>query len=233
MGSPSAVLIDLLKAAQSPEPATRQRAEETLRNAEKQSGYALALVQTALRTEVEPDLRQLAALLLKKFVRTHWSADNDNFEVRSLDRSNVANRNHTANSFVFGTAHISTHRPRNGLHCRSQPSAMQRKTASEGSCQAAWPTPAVRFGRQSRWWWPASRSGMSQMPGPRCTRTWWQPSAPRVAPTWSRAQCAACPCSWTSSKRSKSFRCSSPKTIFHPITTDPLHKILAECGEIV
>ena len=63
------------------QPGTRQKAEQHLAEAERQPGYGLALVQTTIRHDVAPELRQMAALLLKNFIRYHWTPEAENFQV--------------------------------------------------------------------------------------------------------------------------------------------------------
>ena len=72
------------------QPGTRQEAEQHLAEAEQQPGYGLALVQTTVRHAVAPELRQMAALLLKNFIRHHWTPEAENFQVgKNTDTSAV------------------------------------------------------------------------------------------------------------------------------------------------
>ena len=44
------------------------------------SEYGVLLTELTLQPESSPPLRQMAALLLKKYVDTHWSSDSDKFQ---------------------------------------------------------------------------------------------------------------------------------------------------------
>lgn len=76
------MLLDVLSAAQSPNCDDRTAAEQHLAAAGKQPGFGLALVRVAVNQDVPADCRQVAALLLKNFLKKHWSTDSEGFEVR-------------------------------------------------------------------------------------------------------------------------------------------------------
>ena len=42
--------------------------------------YGVLLTELTLQPDGSPPLRQMAALLLKKYVDTHWSSDSDKFQ---------------------------------------------------------------------------------------------------------------------------------------------------------
>jgi len=71
-------LIELLNACVSPDERTRKDAEEMVKSSGAHVGFGLLLCQTAFNNEDEfsksipLDLRQLAALLLKKYVKERW-----------------------------------------------------------------------------------------------------------------------------------------------------------------
>lgn len=77
--SPAAVqqLLGMLQSSLSPDAATRQAAEAALDAAAAAPGFGAALVAVLLTTtgEVPLGLRQLAATVLKKLVREHWTAE--------------------------------------------------------------------------------------------------------------------------------------------------------------
>lgn len=75
-------LLDCLQAAQSPELKYRKRAEEELRKAEQQPGFGTALVHVAIEQQIAVETRQAAALLLKQFIKNHWTAEAETFTVR-------------------------------------------------------------------------------------------------------------------------------------------------------
>ena len=81
---PSKILLDLLSAAQSPDSVYRTAAERQLGDAEKQPGFGLALVRVAVNPKLPVNSRQVAALVLKKFLKNHWTSESESFEVRSL-----------------------------------------------------------------------------------------------------------------------------------------------------
>ena len=59
--------------------ATRRAAEAAVESLSARPGFAAALVQLTLAPTLALEIRQLAAVLLKRFVRTHWSDEAENF----------------------------------------------------------------------------------------------------------------------------------------------------------
>uniref|UniRef100_A0ACD6AEW2 Uncharacterized protein n=1 Tax=Avena sativa TaxID=4498 RepID=A0ACD6AEW2_AVESA len=57
----------------------RAFAEESLRQASLQPGYGAALTKVTINKEVPFGLRQLAAVLLKQFIKHHWEEQEENF----------------------------------------------------------------------------------------------------------------------------------------------------------
>ena len=72
-------LVRVLGASLSPEAPSRKAAEALLEAGAQQHGFGAALVAVALAAEVAPGLRQLAAVVLKKWVRDHWDASAPHF----------------------------------------------------------------------------------------------------------------------------------------------------------
>ena len=75
----SAAMISLLQSLLSSETAARRSGESNLAQASKQSGFALALVQTILQQEYDEGVRQMAAVLLKRHVKEHWAEESKHF----------------------------------------------------------------------------------------------------------------------------------------------------------
>lgn len=72
-------LVDCLTATLDTAREVRAFAEESLRQASLQPGYGAALTKVTVNKEVPFGLRQLAAVLLKQFIKQHWEEDEDNF----------------------------------------------------------------------------------------------------------------------------------------------------------
>ncbi len=75
-------LLSLLDASLSPDAGTRQAAEAALDQAAAAPGFGLALVAVLLAAggEVPLGLRQLAATVLKKLVREHWTEESPHYK---------------------------------------------------------------------------------------------------------------------------------------------------------
>lgn len=75
-------LLALLDASLSPDAGRRQAAEAALEQAAAAPGFGLALVAVLLAAggEVPLGLRQLAATVLKKLVREHWTAESPQYK---------------------------------------------------------------------------------------------------------------------------------------------------------
>lgn len=72
-------MISLLQSLLSSDAAARRSGESDLAQASKQSGFALALVQTILQQEYDEGVRQMAAVLLKRHVKEHWAPESKHF----------------------------------------------------------------------------------------------------------------------------------------------------------
>ncbi|GFQ01727.1 importin-9 [Phtheirospermum japonicum] len=73
-------LINCLNASLDPSHQTRTFAETSLQQASLQPGYGVALARVASNRELPFGLRQLAAVLLKQFIKKHWNEDEEGFE---------------------------------------------------------------------------------------------------------------------------------------------------------
>ena len=69
----------VLEASISPDEATRVNAEQHLTQGGTMPGFGLALVRCALNRQVPPGTRQLAAVVLKKYVKEHWQEGEGKF----------------------------------------------------------------------------------------------------------------------------------------------------------
>ncbi|KAK8470696.1 hypothetical protein PHAVU_003G034100 [Phaseolus vulgaris] len=87
-------LLNCLSATLDPNPEVRCFAEASLDQASRQPGFGSALSKVSANKEVTVGLRQLAAVLLKQFVKKHWQEDDDTFEppVVSSDEKEVIRR---------------------------------------------------------------------------------------------------------------------------------------------
>lgn len=91
----TAAVISLLQSLLSSDAAERRAAELTLAQAVKQTGFALALVQTILQQEYDVGVRQMAAVLLKQHVKVHWAEESKHFSQPKLsDNEKAAIRHH-------------------------------------------------------------------------------------------------------------------------------------------
>ncbi|XP_047964130.1 importin-9 [Salvia hispanica] len=73
-------LINCLNASLDPNHQIRNFAETSLNQASLQPGYGVALARVAANRELPFGLRQLAAVLLKQYIKKHWDEDEDDFE---------------------------------------------------------------------------------------------------------------------------------------------------------
>ncbi|KNC80790.1 hypothetical protein SARC_06853 [Sphaeroforma arctica JP610] len=76
--------------------ATRHQAESRMAQLETMEEYAVVLVRGCVHTGIKPQTRQLACMALKKFIKEHWSSDDDTFkgpecsaEVKQLVRASL------------------------------------------------------------------------------------------------------------------------------------------------
>jgi len=74
-------ILECLRAAQSQDSGVRQQAEHRISEAEKQPGFGAGLTEVTVRKDIPDDLRQFGALLLKKYVKSHWDAGAIGFQV--------------------------------------------------------------------------------------------------------------------------------------------------------
>ncbi|XP_059648675.1 uncharacterized protein LOC132294728 [Cornus florida] len=73
-------LIDCLNATLDTNHDVRSFAEASLNQASLQPGFGSALSKIAANVELPLGLRQLAAVILKQFIKKHWQEDEDGFE---------------------------------------------------------------------------------------------------------------------------------------------------------
>ncbi|XP_072973182.1 uncharacterized protein [Typha angustifolia] len=72
-------LIDCLTATLDTNRDVRSFAEASLKQASLQPGFGAALVKITVNKDISFGLRQLAAVLLKQFIKQHWQIDEENF----------------------------------------------------------------------------------------------------------------------------------------------------------
>ncbi|KAF0904147.1 hypothetical protein E2562_032418 [Oryza meyeriana var. granulata] len=72
-------LVECLTATLDTARDVRAFAEESLRQASLHPGYGAALTKVTTNKEIPFGLRQLAAVLLKQFIKQHWQEDEENF----------------------------------------------------------------------------------------------------------------------------------------------------------
>ncbi|XP_019704252.1 uncharacterized protein [Elaeis guineensis] len=72
-------LIDCLTATLDTNREVRSFAEASLQQASLQSGFGAALAKITVNKEIAFGLRQLAAVLLKQFIKQHWQEDEETF----------------------------------------------------------------------------------------------------------------------------------------------------------
>lgn len=73
-------LLNCLNATLDPNQEIRSLAEVSLRQASLQPGFGVALSKVAGNKELPLGLRQLAAVLLKQFIKKHWHESEESFE---------------------------------------------------------------------------------------------------------------------------------------------------------
>ncbi|XP_050223595.1 uncharacterized protein LOC126673482 [Mercurialis annua] len=73
-------LLNCLNATLDPNQEVRSFAEASLNQASFQPGFGLALSKVAANREISLGLRQLAAVILKQFIKKHWREGEDSFE---------------------------------------------------------------------------------------------------------------------------------------------------------
>ncbi|KAL9668039.1 hypothetical protein QQ045_002411 [Rhodiola kirilowii] len=79
-------LLNCLNATFDPKQEVRSFAEASLNQASLQPGFGAALAKVAANRELQFGLRQLAAVLLKQFVKKHWKEDDESFEPPLVSR---------------------------------------------------------------------------------------------------------------------------------------------------
>ncbi|URD91573.1 hypothetical protein MUK42_00986 [Musa troglodytarum] len=72
-------LLDCLSATLDTSRDIRSFAEASLQQASSQPGFGAALSKIVVNNEISFGLRQLAAVLLKQFIKQHWQEDEENF----------------------------------------------------------------------------------------------------------------------------------------------------------
>jgi hypothetical protein len=72
-------LVNCLNATLDADPQIRTAAEEGLKQASLHTGYGIALAKVTVSKEMPLGLRQLAAVLLKQYVKQHWQEGEENF----------------------------------------------------------------------------------------------------------------------------------------------------------
>ncbi|XP_043813224.1 importin-9 isoform X2 [Manihot esculenta] len=87
-------LLNCLTATLDPNQEVRSFAEASLNEASLQPGFGGALSKVAANRELSLGLRQLAAVLLKQFIKKHWQEGEDTFEhpVVSMEEKEVIRR---------------------------------------------------------------------------------------------------------------------------------------------
>ncbi|CAN4124710.1 unnamed protein product [Withania somnifera] len=73
-------LINCLNATLDPNQQVRSFAETSLQQATLQPGFGSSLCKIAAKRELPLGLRQLAAVILKQFIKKHWQEDEEGFE---------------------------------------------------------------------------------------------------------------------------------------------------------
>ena len=73
-------LLQCLPASLHSDASVRSAAEAQLSDASKKPGFGVVLAKVTLAQEVAPGVRQLAAVLLKQHVKTHWHEGGEKFE---------------------------------------------------------------------------------------------------------------------------------------------------------
>jgi len=77
MGSLKEALIECLEGSLSPEADIRNSAEERLKALEVTDTYAVHLMEVVLQNSepvLSPPIRQLASVILRQYVDTHWTS---------------------------------------------------------------------------------------------------------------------------------------------------------------
>ncbi|XP_011077523.1 importin-9 isoform X2 [Sesamum indicum] len=83
-------LVNCLNASLDPNHQVRTFAETSLQQASLQPGYGVALAGVAANRELPFGLRQLAAVLLKQYIKKHWNEDEEGFEHPVVARNEKA-----------------------------------------------------------------------------------------------------------------------------------------------
>ncbi|KAH3759284.1 Importin 9 [Pelomyxa schiedti] len=85
----SGVLLQVVGSLLSDIKETRNAAEEKLHQLEKQNGFGVELAVTSLKQDIPVPARQMAAIVLKNYVRQHWDSKSSKFvapPVESTDK---------------------------------------------------------------------------------------------------------------------------------------------------
>ena len=79
-GSIKSALVDVINASMSVNPEERKLAEQQLEALQVTEEYGVALTELTLEHDGLLQTRQMAALLLKKYVDTHWTSCSEKFK---------------------------------------------------------------------------------------------------------------------------------------------------------
>ncbi|KAI8052879.1 GK18154 [Syncephalis plumigaleata] len=71
------------------DPALRREAEQFLQSAEKNAGFPLLTLTLIVKEDADPNIRFAAALLLKNFVKRHWSVTEGQDSIAPSDRQAI------------------------------------------------------------------------------------------------------------------------------------------------
>ncbi|XP_073131458.1 uncharacterized protein [Henckelia pumila] len=85
-------LISCLNASLDPDHQVRTFAETSLQQVSSQSGFGVALASIAANRNLSFGLRQISSVLLKQYIKKHWSEDEEGFEhpvVSSDEKSSI------------------------------------------------------------------------------------------------------------------------------------------------
>jgi len=83
--------VQCLSHTLSPDPSTRERAEASLVEARQQPGFGVLLCNVLIDGAVAPELRQLAALVLKQYIKKHWVGE-EQPETPASDKATIRER---------------------------------------------------------------------------------------------------------------------------------------------
>lgn len=169
-----AAVVSLLNASLDADARTREQGEAGLAAFAQQPGYGLALAQVATSAELPGGTKQLAAVVLKKFVKASERAP----PLRT--RASQPSPSRSTGRWARSTS------PPRWLERR-------RRLPSERCCPAAWPTPPRCSARRWPWLSPPSPPLTGPRPGRRSPPCSCPPSGSGRARTRVRAAAPAAP----------------------------------------